>query len=89
MMTKIVASVAAASMAVSLTGCGGASKSYDISPIFPLESGKCAKYGGDQQGSGITASCMVTKDECEKATADWREAMQSGGVNDAIEFTCN
>jgi hypothetical protein len=76
-------------MAVTIAGCGGSDpKSYDISPIFPLSSGKCAKYGGDQQGSGITATCMVTKSECEKAAADWRNAMASGGVIDAIEFTC-
>jgi hypothetical protein len=89
MMTKIVASVAAASMAVALTGCGGAAKSYDISPIFPLSSDKCARYGGDQHGSGLAATCMVTKSECEKAASDWRSAMQNGGVGDAIEFTCN
>lgn len=89
MMTRIVASVAVASMAVALTGCGGAAKSYDISPIFPLSSGKCAKYGGDQQGSGFGAACMVSKGECEKAAADWRNAMQTGGVSDALEFTCN
>jgi len=90
MMTRIFAFFAAASMAAALTGCGGAdAKTYDISPIFPLSSGKCARYGGDQEGSGITATCMVTKAECEKAAADWRKAMATGGVNDAIEFSCN
>jgi hypothetical protein len=89
MMTRICAFFAAASMAVALTGCGGAdAKKYDISPIFPLSSDKCARYGGDQKGSGITSTCMVTKAECEKAAADWRTAMESRGVNDAIEFSC-
>jgi len=88
-MTKILVLFAAASIAVALAGCGGAgAKTYDISPIFPLSSDKCAKYGGDQKGSGITATCMVTKAECEKAAADWRNAMASSGVNDAIEFSC-
>jgi hypothetical protein len=72
-----------------LAACGGGGKSYDIGPIFPLSTGKCAKYGGDQNGSGVTESCMVTKDECERAAADWREAMRSGGVNDTIEFSCS
>jgi hypothetical protein len=90
MTSRIVVFFAAASMAVALIGCGGGdAKTYDISPIFPLSSDKCARYGGDQKGSGITASCMVTKAECEKAAADWRNAMANSGVNDAIEFSCN
>jgi len=89
-MARLFSVFAAASIAVALTGCQGAdAKTYDISPIFPLSSGKCAKYGGDQEGSGITATCMVTKGECEKAAADWRKAMETGGVNNAIEFSCN
>lgn len=89
MMTRIFACCAAASMAVALTACGGAdAKTYDISPIFPLSSDKCARYGGDQEGTGFTATCMVTKAECERAAADWREAMESSGVNDAILFSC-
>ena len=72
-----------------VSGCGGGSaKAYDISPIFPLSSGKCARYGGHEEGSGVTATCMVTKGECEKAAADWKDAMQNGGVNEAIEFSC-
>lgn len=71
-----------------MAACGGGEKSYDIAPIFPLSSGKCAKYHGDQEGSGMTESCMVTKDECERATADWQETMQDSGVNDALEFSC-
>lgn len=87
---KISALVAAATMTLVLTGCGDAgAKTYDISPIFPLSSGKCAKYDGDQQGSGINATCMVSKTECEKAAADWRKAMESGGVGDAVEFSCD
>ena len=88
-MTRVVAFFAAASIAVVLTGCGGSSaKTYDISPIFPLSSDKCAKYGGDQKGAGITGTCMVTKAECEQAAADWRNAMETSGVNNAIEFSC-
>jgi hypothetical protein len=90
MMPRFIAFLAGMSMAAALAGCGGASaKTYDISPIFPLSSGKCAQYGGDQQGSGVAATCMVTKAECEKAAADWRKVMASSGVNDAIEFSCN
>jgi len=79
----------AASLAVALGACGGSAKSYDIGPIFPLSADKCARYHGDQEGSGITATCMVTKEECERAAADWRETMQSRGVNDAIQFRCS
>lgn len=71
-----------------LASCGGSGKTYDISPIFPLSSGKCAQYGGTEQGSGATATCMVTKSECEQAASDWREAMQQNGVEEAIEFSC-
>lgn len=89
-MTRIFALFAAASVAVVLTGCGGAeAKTYDIAPIFPLSSGKCAKYGGDEEGSGVSATCMVTKGECERAAGEWRQAMQSGGVSEAIEFSCD
>jgi hypothetical protein len=72
-----------------LAACGGGGKTYDIGPLFPLSPDKCAKYDGDQSGSGMTESCMVTKGECERAVADWQEAMQSGGVNEAIEFSCS
>jgi hypothetical protein len=89
MLTRIAAFFVTASIAVAATGCGsGEAKAYDISPIFPLSSGKCAHYGGEEKGSGITATCMVTKGECEKAAADWKAAMESGGVNEAIEFSC-
>ncbi len=89
MKSRIFAFLAAASMAAALTACGGGGKTYDISPVFPLTEGKCAKYNGEEQGSGITATCMVTKDDCEKAVADWKTAMESSGVNDAIEFSCS
>ena len=80
---------ATAVLAAALAGCGTSNaKAYDIGPVFPLDPNKCARYGGDEKGSGPTASCMVTKAECEKAAADWRQAMQSSGVNDAIEFSC-
>jgi hypothetical protein len=82
--------VATVSMTAALGGCADSyAKKYDISPIFPLSSDKCAKYGGDQKGSGTTATCKVTKAECEKAARDWRSAMASRGINDAIQFSCN
>lgn len=87
MTTKRLAIFAAMSAAVALGGCGG-STTYDIGPVFPLSSDKCARYGGEQKGSGPTASCMVTKGQCEKAAADWRNSMQKSGVNDAINFRC-
>jgi hypothetical protein len=90
LIARCVAFLAMASLAAALTGCGGSNaKAYDIGPVFPLDANKCARYDGDQKGSGPTASCMVTKAECEKAAADWRQALQSSGVNDAIEFRCN
>jgi hypothetical protein len=90
MKTRLVALFAVASIAAAVAGCGSAdAKTYDISPIFPLSSGKCAQYDGNQSGSGIGATCMVTKAECERAATDWRSAMQTGGVNDAIAFSCS
>jgi hypothetical protein len=87
--TGVAAFLGIAMIVVVVAACGGSNaKAYDIGPVFPLDPNKCARYGGDQKGSGPTASCMVTKAECEKAAADWRQAMQSSGVNDAIEFSC-
>jgi hypothetical protein len=87
---RVFAFLAVACMTVGLTSCGGVgAKAYDISPIFPLSTGKCARYGGHEEGSGVTATCMVTKAECEKASADWRRAMEAGGVTEAIEFSCS
>lgn len=88
MKTRIPTFLAAASMAVALTACGSGGNAYDIAPIFPLDSGKCAKYHGDQEGSGVTESCMVSKEECERAAGDWQGAMQEGAVTEAIEFSC-
>ncbi|MBL7487283.1 hypothetical protein I6A60_00110 [Frankia sp. AgB1.9] len=90
---KICTLLAAMVLSLAVSACsgvsGGSGKNYDISPIFPLSAGKCAKYHGDEKGSGFTATCMVTKDECEKAAADWRQAMQHGYVTDAIQFRCD
>lgn len=89
-LVRITVLFAATVMAVTISGCSSASeKKYNIAPIFPLSADKCAKYHGDQKGQGITASCMVTKAECEKAAADWKQAMQISGVNDAIQFSCD
>jgi len=88
-MTKIVITLAlVVAAALALSACGGSSQTYDIGAIFPLSPDKCARYHGDQQGSGITAKCMVTKSECEAAANDWRQSMTSSGVNDAIDFVC-
>jgi hypothetical protein len=84
---RILVLIVVACMTVGLSSCGG-TKTYDISPIFPLSSGKCAHYGGHEEGSGVLVTCMVTKAECEKAAADWRRAMQAGDVTEAIEFSC-
>lgn len=90
MIARGLAFLAASSMAVALAGCGGAeARAYDIAPIFPLSAGKCAKYGGEQEGSGPTEKCMVTKAQCEKAASAWSKAMQAGAVYNAIQFTCN
>jgi hypothetical protein len=88
MTTRILAFLIAACMAVAISACGGSGKTYDIGPIFPLDPGKCAKYNGEAEGSGVTESCMVSKGECERAAADWEEAMQSSAVTEAIEFSC-
>jgi hypothetical protein len=85
---RITAALAVAIMSVAQVGCGEGGKEYDISPIFPLTEDKCAQYDGDQEGSGVSATCMVTKDQCEQAASDWRSSMQSSGVNDAIQFSC-
>ncbi len=81
--------VVALTALLGLSGCGS-SKTYDIGVIFPASdpATKCAKYDGDLQGSGPLASCLVTKDECEKAAADWDQAMKDSYVTDAIKFSC-
>ena len=69
-------------------GCSSSdSKTYDISPIFPLTANKCAKYDGKSEGSGFAAKCLVTRDKCEQAVQDWRNATRS--VGDAIQFRCD
>jgi hypothetical protein len=88
MKVRIWGSAAALGLAAVLSACGSSGKTYDISPIFPLTPDKCAEYHGEQEGSGVGESCMVSKGECERAVANWREAMQSGGVDETIEFTC-
>lgn len=88
MLMRLSVLLVTAGLAVVVAACGGSGKTYDIGPIFPLSPDKCAKYGGTQEGSVPTETCMVTKEECERAAADWREAMQSGGVNETIEFSC-
>jgi hypothetical protein len=87
--TRIACLFAAATVTLIVSGCStGDQKQYDIAPIFPLSADKCATYHGDETGEGFNASCMVTKAECERAAADWRQAMRDSGVNDAIQFSC-
>jgi len=87
---RLLAFAAAAATALSLTACGSSSsKTYDIAPIFPLSSDKCAKYDGNKEGDSITGHCWVTKEQCENAAQDWHNSMQQGGVTDAVEFSCN
>ena len=87
--SRLIAFFAAATTVFALSACShGDSKTYDISPIFPLSSDKCAKYGGKTEGAGFAAQCMVTKAKCEQAAQDWRQAMQQSGVTDAIQFRC-
>lgn len=87
---RTAAMAVAAIVAIAASACSGsADKNYDISPIFPLSSDKCAEYNGDGSGEGFSSTCMVTKSECERAAEDWRQAMSEGGVNDAILFSCD
>ena len=70
-----------------ISACGAADdKTYDISPVFPLSANKCEKYDGRTEGSGPGAACWVTKAECDRAAADWAQAMRN--VPGAIRFTC-
>ena len=72
---------------LAMSACGaGDDKTYDISPVFPLSANKCEKYNGRSEGSGPGASCWVTKADCERAAADWQQAMHDDP--DAIEFRC-
>jgi hypothetical protein len=87
--SRLIATFAVAITVLAVSACGQSdSKKYDIAPIFPLSSDKCAKYDGKAQGGGFSAHCWVTKTECERAASDWRQAMQQSGVSDAIEFSC-
>jgi hypothetical protein len=88
-MKHTIAAALVAAIAMSFTACGAEKKSYDIGPIFPLSADKCTKYHGTESGSGFAKSCMVTKSECEKASADWNRAMRDGAVSDAIQFSCD
>ena len=78
-------------LAVVVAACGeGSGKSYNIGAIFPASDpvSKCAKYGGTYNAGSILEECMVTKEECERAAGEWREAMQGGGI-ETIEFSCD
>ncbi len=78
--------LAAISFLLAVAGCAGSGKDYDIAPIFPLSADKCEKYNGDESGEGFGASCMVTKEDCERAAADWQEAMRN--IPGATSFRC-
>jgi hypothetical protein len=87
MKIKMLSLLATAGTVVILAGCGDGGKTYDISAIFPLSPDKCAEYGGTEEGSGPGATCMVTKEQCERAVSDWRAATQN--VSGAINFRCD
>lgn len=87
-MTRIATLFATVTLAAAVSGClSSEGKDYDISPIFPLSSNKCAEYNGEQSGEGFSATCMVTKSDCERAAADWKQATRN--VGDAIQFSCD
>lgn len=88
MNTSFLAVLSSLAVSAALVACGGSDKTYNISPIFPLSADKCDTYNGEQEGSGMSATCMVSKDDCERAAADWKESMDSSGV-DALLFTCD
>lgn len=88
MTSRVFAFLATVAMAAAVAGCGSEKKTYDIAPIFPASTDKCARYGGDQKGEGFQATCLVSKSECEKAAADWRNSMQKRGIDDATQFSC-
>ena len=82
-----VGAVCAAAVLLLASACSSDSgKNYDIAPVFPLTANKCEKYNGTAKGSGLTASCMVTKADCERAAADWAAAMKN--ISDAVRFKC-
>jgi hypothetical protein len=86
---KVLAGFIVTISVLGASACGHKdAKAYDIAPIFPLSSDKCAKYNGTAEGSGFGAHCWVTKVECENAASDWRQAMRQSGQTDAIEFRC-
>ena len=85
--SRVAAGIAACIVVVTLAACNeNDSKTYDITPIFPLSSDKCATYNGTVEGTGVLAHCWVGKADCERAAADWATAMKN--VPDAIKFTC-
>lgn len=89
-MRRITIWLAATSLAIAIAGCGGSGgKVYDISPIFPLSADTCERYNGEESGEGFGATCMVTKDDCERAVSDWNQTMSDRGVQDAMRFSCD
>ena len=86
--TRLLAVITAAATAITLSACNSlGGKNYDIAPIFPLTKDKCAKYNGTAEGSGgLDEHCWVTQADCERAAADWRNAMHN--MPDAIQFRC-
>lgn len=89
LLRRICGFLATVVLVVVVAACGGGSnKSYDIGE-FTFSAEKCAEYGGTYDEESITESCMVTRDECERAAGEWNASMQEGGVNDAIDFSCD
>jgi len=66
-----------------LAACSSASsQTYDIGPIFPASPNKCQKYEGKEDGR----HCWVSLENCERAAADWENAMKN--IPNAIRFKC-
>jgi hypothetical protein len=87
---KFAILIVMAAVTILALGCSEAnSKVYDISSIFPLSADKCARYNGDEVEERGRTRCLVTKDECERAAADWSRSMSESGVRDALQFRCN
>jgi hypothetical protein len=79
----------AAFVAILASGCAGTGggKDYDIGPLISLRTHRCTEdYDGDLTKK-FPATCMVSKENCEKATADWHEEMKN--LDDALEFRCD
>lgn len=58
-------------------------------PDLPLELGQVRHVQRGPGGRRAHRSLLVTKSECERAVADWNQAMDDNYVDDATWFTCD